>query len=69
MPMARCPIYLAIGAVRDAPMVVDGELTVRPQVVLVATGDHRLVDGAHAGKLIAILRELLGDPDRLDTVS
>ena len=66
MPMARCPLYLAIGAVRDAPMVVDGELTVRPQMVLVATGDHRLVDGAHAGKLVAVLRELLADPSRLD---
>ncbi|BEP13133.1 hypothetical protein acdb102_14440 [Acidothermaceae bacterium B102] len=66
MPMARCPLYLAIGAVRDAPMVVDGELAVRPQMVLVATGDHRLVDGAHAGQLVAILRELLADPDRLD---
>ena len=66
LPMARCPLYLAIGAVRDAPMVVDGELAVRPQMVLVATGDHRIIDGAHAGRLVAILRELLADPDRLD---
>ena len=66
LPMARVPLYLAIGAVRDAPMVVDGELVVRPQVVLVATGDHRLIDGAHAGKLVRIVRELLADPYRLD---
>jgi pyruvate/2-oxoglutarate dehydrogenase complex dihydrolipoamide acyltransferase (E2) component len=66
MPMARVPLYLAVGAVRDAPMVVAGELAVRPQVVLVATGDHRLIDGAHAGKVVVILRELLTDPTQLD---
>jgi pyruvate/2-oxoglutarate dehydrogenase complex dihydrolipoamide acyltransferase (E2) component len=66
MPMARVPLYLAVGAVRDAAVVVDGELAVRPQVVLVATGDHRLIDGAHAGKVVAILRDLLTQPDKLD---
>ncbi|MDX6203086.1 MAG: hypothetical protein QOF82_2656 [Frankiales bacterium] len=66
MPMARVPLYLAVGAVRDAAMVVDGELAVRPQVVLVATGDHRLIDGAHAGQVVAILRDLLTHPDKLD---
>jgi pyruvate/2-oxoglutarate dehydrogenase complex dihydrolipoamide acyltransferase (E2) component len=66
LPMARVPVYLAVGAVREAAMVVDGELAVRPQVVLVATGDHRLIDGAHAGRLVAILRELLADPQLMD---
>ncbi|MDX6254151.1 MAG: hypothetical protein QOJ11_485 [Frankiales bacterium] len=66
MPMARVPLYLAVGAVREAAMVVEGELAVRPQVVLVATGDHRLIDGAHAGKVVAILRDLLTHPDKLD---
>jgi pyruvate dehydrogenase E2 component (dihydrolipoamide acetyltransferase) len=66
LPMARVPLYLAVGAVRDAAMVVDGELAVRPQVVLVATGDHRLIDGAHAGQVVVILRDLLAHPDRLD---
>jgi pyruvate/2-oxoglutarate dehydrogenase complex dihydrolipoamide acyltransferase (E2) component len=66
MPMARVPLYLAVGAVREAAMVVDGQLAVRPQVVLVATGDHRLIDGAHAGKVVTILRDLLAHPDKLD---
>lgn len=66
LPFARVPIYLAIGAVREAALVVDGEVVVRPQLVLVATADHRLVDGAHAGRIAAILRELLAEPARLD---
>jgi pyruvate dehydrogenase E2 component (dihydrolipoamide acetyltransferase) len=38
----------------------------RPVLVLVATADHRLLDGAHAGHVATILRELIAHPDRLD---
>jgi len=68
LPFARCPLYLAVGAVRDAPVVVEGQVAVRPQLVLVATADHRLVDGAHAGVIARTLRSLLADPDRLDAL-
>ncbi len=66
LPFARVPLYLAIGAVQDAAMVVDGEVVVRPQVVLGATADHRIVDGVHAGQLAIVLRRLLADPWQLD---
>lgn len=66
LPMARVPLYLSIGAVHDAVTAVDGVVAVRPQLVLVATGDHRLIDGAHAGKIITTLRTLLAAPNRLD---
>jgi pyruvate dehydrogenase E2 component (dihydrolipoamide acetyltransferase) len=66
LPFARVPLYLAVGAVRDRPFVVDGALTVRPTVLLTATADHRVVDGAHAGALAAWLRTVLADPQVLD---
>lgn len=66
LPFARCPLYLAVGAVHDAARVVDGALAVRPQLVLVATADHRLVDGAHAGAIVGALRTVLADPFQLD---
>lgn len=66
LPFARCPLYLAVGAIREAAAVVEGAVVVRPQLVLVATADHRLVDGAHAGRITAALRDLLAHPDRLD---
>jgi pyruvate/2-oxoglutarate dehydrogenase complex dihydrolipoamide acyltransferase (E2) component len=66
LPFARVPLYLAIGAVREAAVVVDGAVVVRPTMVLVATADHRLVDGAHAGQMAAVLRELLAHPERMD---
>ena len=67
LPFARVALYLAVGAVHDAPAVVDGRVVVRPQLVLVATGDHRLVDGAQAGRISVQLRELLAKPAQLDT--
>jgi pyruvate/2-oxoglutarate dehydrogenase complex dihydrolipoamide acyltransferase (E2) component len=66
VPFARIPLYLGVGAVRDAALIVDGAVAVRPQIVLVATADHRLVDGAHAGLAATVLRELLADPWQLD---
>lgn len=66
IPFARVPLYLAIGAVRDVPAVVDGAVVVQPQLVLVATADHRLVDGSHAGRLATLLRRLIAEPSLLD---
>lgn len=66
LPFARTPVYLAVGAVQDRAVVVDGEVVARPVVVLVATADHRIVDGAHAGQMAGIVRDLLLQPDRLD---
>jgi pyruvate/2-oxoglutarate dehydrogenase complex dihydrolipoamide acyltransferase (E2) component len=66
LPFARTPVYLAIGAVQQRPVVVDGAVVARPVLVLVATADHRVVDGAHAGEMATILRELLAHPERLE---
>lgn len=66
VPLARVPLYVCIGAVNDAPMAVDGQVVVRPQVVMTATADHRLVDGAHAAALARLVRVSLADPESLD---
>ncbi len=66
VPLARVPLYVCVGAVNDAPMAVDGQVVVRPQLVITATADHRLVDGAHAAALARDVRAALADPDVLD---
>ncbi|NHA69314.1 2-oxo acid dehydrogenase subunit E2 [Phycicoccus flavus] len=66
VPFARTAVYLAVGAVADRPVVVDGQVVVRPVSVLVATADHRILDGAHAGRLQRVVTDLLADPERLD---
>ena len=69
VPFARVPLYLLVGAVHDAPAVERGALVVRPTLVLTATADHRVVDGAQAGRLAAVLKDLLGDPGQLRPAS
>lgn len=66
LPFARTPVYLAIGAVQERAVVVDGAVVARPVLVLVATADHRVVDGAHAGAMATIIRGLLAEPERLE---
>jgi pyruvate/2-oxoglutarate dehydrogenase complex dihydrolipoamide acyltransferase (E2) component len=61
-PFARVPLYVAVGAVRDMPAVVDGQLAVRKQVVITATLDHRFLDGAQGAVLARIVRERFADP-------
>jgi pyruvate/2-oxoglutarate dehydrogenase complex dihydrolipoamide acyltransferase (E2) component len=66
LPFARTPVYLAIGAMRERALVIDGEIVIRPTVVLVATADHRLGDGSHAGEMVAGMKRLLAEPSLMD---
>ena len=66
LPFARTPVYLAVGAIRERALVVDGEIVVRPTTVLVATADHRLGDGSHAGEMVAGMKRLIADPTLMD---
>jgi pyruvate dehydrogenase E2 component (dihydrolipoamide acetyltransferase) len=52
---------LAIGAIKDTPVIVGGEICIRPMVKLTLGVDHRVVDGAvAAGFLQEIKRTLEG---------
>jgi pyruvate dehydrogenase E2 component (dihydrolipoamide acetyltransferase) len=53
---------LAIGAVREIPVVVDGELAVGHRMKVTLSSDHRVVDGALAAQFLAEVRRLLENP-------
>jgi pyruvate dehydrogenase E2 component (dihydrolipoamide acetyltransferase) len=53
---------LAVGAIKPAPWVVDGELAVRTVCQLALSFDHRLVDGAQGSRFLADVGALLHDP-------
>ena len=53
---------VAVGATEDRVVAVDGQPAVRPMMTLVATFDHRAVDGAPAAGFLQTLKELLEDP-------
>lgn len=62
IPAGRTAALLTVGKVRDKVIAVGGTPQVRPVVTLGGTFDHRVVDGAHLGKIASRLREILEAP-------
>ena len=56
---------LAVSAVQDVPMVVDGELTIGSQMKATISADHRVTDGAEAAEFMQVLAGYLEEPMRL----
>jgi len=56
---------LGMHAIQDRPVVIDGNVEVRPMMYLALTYDHRTVDGREAVQFLVALKELLEDPARL----
>ena len=65
VPLARCPMLILVPEVRPRPWAIDGKVEVRPVLRLCATFDHRIIDGAAAGRFAARLTELFARPDLL----
>jgi pyruvate dehydrogenase E2 component (dihydrolipoamide acetyltransferase) len=53
---------LAVGAIEQKPVVVDGELELSPTMTLTLTCDHRALDGAVAAEFLRTVRALLEEP-------
>jgi 2-oxoglutarate dehydrogenase E2 component (dihydrolipoamide succinyltransferase) len=56
---------LGMHAIQERPMVVDGEIQVRPMMYLALSYDHRIVDGREAVLFLRVIKETLEDPARL----
>lgn len=65
-PFARVPVLVLVGSVRDGVVPLDGVPTIRKQVTITATIDHRFLDGFQGGVLAKTVREQLEDPWQLD---
>jgi pyruvate dehydrogenase E2 component (dihydrolipoamide acetyltransferase) len=53
---------LAVGAVRETPVVRDGELAVGPQMSITLSSDHRIIYGADAARFVQHIRATLEQP-------
>ena len=53
---------LAIGAIRDVPVVKDDEVVPGKRMKVTLSSDHRIVDGAKAADFLNTLQELLENP-------
>ena len=56
---------LGMHKIQERPVVVAGEIEVRPMMYLALTYDHRIVDGKEAVTFLVRVKEALEDPSRL----
>jgi pyruvate dehydrogenase E2 component (dihydrolipoamide acetyltransferase) len=63
VPMSRVPIVVLVGEVQRRPWVEGDRVAARPVAILGCTFDHRLLDGARAGKMASLLRRIVEDPE------
>ena len=56
---------LGMHKIQERPMVIDGEIKVRPMMYLALTYDHRIVDGREAVQFLVHVKEQIEDPSRL----
>ena len=58
----NCPLFVTIGQVTQAPVVVDGQVVVRPQITLRYTFDERIEDGLYCAKSLQVLAQRIENP-------
>jgi hypothetical protein len=56
---------LGMHKIQERPVVVDGQIVIRPMMYLALSYDHRIVDGKEAVTFLVRVKESLEDPERL----
>jgi 2-oxoglutarate dehydrogenase E2 component (dihydrolipoamide succinyltransferase) len=66
-PILNMPQSAILGMhkIQERPMVVNGEVVVRPMMYLALTYDHRIIDGREAVQFLVAVKDALEDPARL----
>jgi 2-oxoglutarate dehydrogenase E2 component (dihydrolipoamide succinyltransferase) len=66
-PILNMPQSAILGMhkIQERPVVVDGQVVVRPMMYLALSYDHRLIDGKEAVQFLVSVKESLEDPTRL----
>ena len=56
---------LGMHKIEERPVVVNGEIAIRPMMYLALSYDHRIVDGSESVRFLVKVKELLEDPETL----
>ncbi|KAI0676293.1 dihydrolipoamide succinyltransferase [Trametes maxima] len=66
-PIINLPQSAVLGmhAIKDRPVVVNGQIVIRPIMVVALTYDHRLLDGREAVTFLVKVRDYLEDPRKM----
>jgi 2-oxoglutarate dehydrogenase E2 component (dihydrolipoamide succinyltransferase) len=66
-PIINLPQSAVLGmhAIQDKPVVVNGQIVIRPIMVVALTYDHRLLDGREAVTFLVKVRDYIEDPRKM----
>lgn len=66
-PIINLPQAAVLGmhAIKERPVVVDGQIVIRPIMVVALTYDHRLLDGREAVTFLVRIKEYIEDPRKM----
>ncbi len=66
-PILNMPQSAILGmhTIKERPVVVNGDIVVRPMMYLALTYDHRIIDGKDAVLFLVAVKEMLEDPARM----
>jgi len=66
-PILNTPQVAILGLhkIQERPVVVNGQIVIRPMMYLALTYDHRIVDGRESVQFLVAIKEALEDPARL----
>jgi 2-oxoglutarate dehydrogenase E2 component (dihydrolipoamide succinyltransferase) len=66
-PIVNSPQSAILGMhkVQDRPVVIDGQVVVRPMMYIALTYDHRIIDGREAVQFLVTVKQCLEDPARM----
>lgn len=66
-PIVNAPQSAILGMhkIQERPMVVNGQVAVRPMMYLAVTYDHRIIDGREAVQFLVAIKDALEDPGRM----
>jgi 2-oxoglutarate dehydrogenase E2 component (dihydrolipoamide succinyltransferase) len=66
-PILNMPQSAILGMhkIQERPVVVDGQIVVRPMMYLALSYDHRIIDGREAVQFLVAVKDALEDPARL----
>lgn len=56
---------LGMHNIQERPVVIDGDIVIRPMMYLALTYDHRIIDGKEAVQFLVSIKSSLEDPGRL----
>jgi 2-oxoglutarate dehydrogenase E2 component (dihydrolipoamide succinyltransferase) len=66
-PIVNSPQSAILGMhkIQDRPVVVEGQVVIRPMMYIALTYDHRIIDGREAVQFLVTVKQCLEDPARM----